>query len=131
MEAKETGQVVAITARRAKLTALEGTGAEADIEVRQSASRLLTACSDRAWPAGMPVRIDQADSLMLGEVAACHEEEPGRFDLLIELDESLSGLQSLRQLVRALMGEGRDGDPSHPLQAPPHPARPIARPRAR
>ncbi len=79
------------------------------------ASRILTARSTRPLALGLPVRIDQNDSILLGEVVACREEVPGKFDLLIEMNESLSGLHSLRKLVTALLGEARADEPTHPL----------------
>jgi len=66
----------------------------------------------------VPVRIDQHDTILLGEVIACREEGHGEYSLLIEMDESLSGLHSLRKLVSALLGEAREGEPRHPLAQP-------------
>jgi hypothetical protein len=83
------------------------------------ASRLLTARCGRPLAPGLPVRVDQHDSIFLGEIVACREETPGEFSLLIEMDESLCGLHSLRKLVSALLGEARAGEPFHPLERVP------------
>jgi hypothetical protein len=79
------------------------------------ASRLLTARCRNALAPGLPVRIDQQDAILLGEIVACREETPGEFTVLIEMNESLSGLHSLRKLVSALLGEARVGEQAHPL----------------
>ena len=87
-----------------RLIPLREAAVETDVVVTHSASRLLTARSRVAYPSGLPVRIDQFDSALLGEVIACREETPGEFALLIELNESLSGLHNLRNLMNSLMG---------------------------
>jgi len=115
MEAREPSQPAPATSWGAKLTPLQGSAAEADIEVTHMASRILTARCARPMAPGLPVRIDQNDSILLGEVVACREEAPGEFTLLIEMNESLSGLHSLRKLVSALLGEARVDEPAHPL----------------
>lgn len=79
------------------------------------ASRLLTARCGNPLAPGLPVRIDQHDTILLGEIVACREEMPGEFTLLIEMNESLSGLHSLRKLVSALLGEARTDELAHPL----------------
>ncbi|MGD0581084.1 MAG: hypothetical protein ABSC08_19445 [Bryobacteraceae bacterium] len=86
-----------------------------EIVVTHMASRLMTVRSGAPVAPGVPVRIDQHDAMLLGEVIACREEGPGEYSLLIEMDESLSGLHSLRKLVSALLGEAREGEPRHPL----------------
>jgi hypothetical protein len=63
------------------------------------------------------VRIDQHDAILLGEIVACREESSGEFSLLIEMNESLSGLHSLRKLVSALLGEARVDEPAHPMDS--------------
>ncbi len=115
MEARETLQPAPAITWRAKLIALQGSAPDTDIEVSHMASRLMTARCRRPLPPGLPVRIDQHDTMLLGEIAACREETPGEFSLLIEMNESLSGLHSLRKLVTALLGEAREGEPAHPL----------------
>ncbi len=116
MEAREPLQPAPAT-WRAKLVPLQGSGGETEIEVTHMASRLLTARSACALPPGLLVRIDQQDTILLGEIAACREETPGQFALLIEMNESLSGLHSLRKLVRALLGEAREGEPDHVVES--------------
>lgn len=116
MEAREHLQPTQVT-WHATLVPLQGSDAETEIEVTHMASRLLTARCARALPPGLPVRIDQHDTILLGEIAACREETPGQFSLLIEMNESLSGLHSLRKLVRALLGEAREGEPAHPMES--------------
>ncbi len=115
MEARETLQPAPAITWRAKLIPLQGSASDTDIEVSHMASRLMTARCARPLPPGLPVRIDQHDTMLLGEIAACREETPGEFSLLIEMNESLSGLHSLRKLVTALLGEAREGEPAHPL----------------
>jgi hypothetical protein len=83
------------------------------------ASRLMTVRSATPVAPAIPVRIDQHDTMLLGEVIACREESPGDYSLLIEMDESLSGLHSLHKLVSALLGEARAGEPRHPLKMQP------------
>ncbi len=115
MEAREPSEPKPDTFWPAKLTPLQGSAAETDIEVTHMATRIITARSKSPFAPGLPVRIDQRDSILLGEVVACREEAPGEFSLLIEMNESLSGLHSLRQLVNALLGEAQAGEPAHPL----------------
>lgn len=115
MEAREPFESTPGTAWRAKLIPLRGSVSDTDIEVTHMASRILTARCKGPLAPGLPVRIDQRDSILLGEVVACREESPGEFSLLIELNESLSGLHSLRRLVNALLGEPRADEPAHPL----------------
>lgn len=119
MEARETSQPAHAITWRAKLIPLQGSAPDTDIEVSHMASRLMTAkCGCRLRP-GLPVRIDQHDAILLGEIAACREETPGEFSLLIEMNESLSGLHSIRRLVGALLGEAREGEPVHPMGSMP------------
>lgn len=115
MEARETLQPAPGITWRAKLIPLQGSAPDTDIEVSHMASRLMTARCGRPLPPGLAVRIDQHDTMLLGEIAACREETPGEFSLLIEMNESLSGLHSLRKLVTALLGEAQEGEPAHPL----------------
>lgn len=89
-----------------------------EIEVTHMASRLMTVRSVAPFAPGIPVRIDQHDTILLGEVIACRDEGVGDYSLLIEMDESLSGLHSLRKLVSALLGEAREGELRHPLPQP-------------
>ncbi len=91
-----------------------------EVVVTHMASRLMTARSVAPFAPGIPVRIDQHDTILLGEVIACRDEGCGDYSILIEMNESLSGLHSLRKLVSALLGEAREGEPRHPL---PHPVR--------
>ena len=97
---------------------LQGPCIAADIVVTHMASRLMTVRSATPVAPAVPVRIDQHDTILLGEVIACREESPGEYSLLIEMDESLSGLHNLRKLVCALLGEVRAGEPRHPLAQP-------------
>jgi len=90
----------------------------ADITVTHMASRLMTARGATPVAPGIPVRIDQHDAILLGEVVACRPEGSGEYSLLIEMNESLSGLHSLRKLVSALLGESREGEQRHPLPEP-------------
>jgi hypothetical protein len=115
MEAREPHQPAVAVTWSAKLTPLQGSALDTDIEVTHMASRLLTARCARPLAPGLPVRIDQHDTIFLGEIVACREETPGEFSLLVEMNESLCGLHSLRKLVRALLGEARAGEPAHPL----------------
>lgn len=115
MEPREPHQPAPAATWRAKLIPLQGLVSDTDIEVTHMASRLLTARCGRPLASGLPVRIDQHDSIFLGEIVACREETPGEFSLLIEMNESLCGLHSLRKLVSALLGEARSGEPVHPL----------------
>ena len=117
MEARDPSQPPRATTWRAKLVPLQGTVSDTDIEVTHMASRILTARCKSPLVPGLPVRIDQRDSMLLGEVVACREETPGEFSLLIEMNESLSGLHSLRKLVSALLGEARADEPDHPLDS--------------
>jgi len=103
------------TGWRARLLPLQGPCVAADILVTNMASRLMTVRSATPVAPGIPVRVDQHDAILLGEVIACRQESPGEYALLIEMNESLSGLHSLRKLVTALLGEARDGEPAHPL----------------
>jgi hypothetical protein len=116
MEAREPYQPAIAATWRAKLVPLQGPATDTDIEVTHMASRLLTARCGRPMAPGLPVRVDQHDSIFLGEVVSCREETPGEFSLLIEMDESLCGLHSLRKLVSALLGEAQVGEPDHPLE---------------
>jgi len=100
---------------RARLIPLQGPCVAADIMVTHMASRLMTVRSATPVAPGIPVRVDQHDAILLGEVIACRPEGRGEYALLIEMNESLSGLHSLRKLVTALLGEARDGEPAHPL----------------
>jgi hypothetical protein len=117
MEAREPLQPEPAPPWRAKLIPLQGSISDTDIEVTHMASRILTARCKSPLALGLPVRIDQRDSILLGEVVACREETPGEFSLLIEMNESLSGLHSLRKLVSALLGEARADEPVHPLDS--------------
>ena len=121
MEARKALQFPPANTWSAKLIPLQGADSATDIEVSHMVSRLLTARSGRPLKPGLPVRIDQHDSVLLGEIAACREESPGEFSLLIELNESLSGLHSLRRLVSALLGEARDGQSDRPVDNVPRP----------
>jgi hypothetical protein len=114
MEAREPNQPVAAISWRAKLIALQGSVSDTDIDVTHMASRLLTARCRLPLAPGLPVRIDQHDTILLGEIVACREELPGEFCVLIELNESLSGLHSLRKLVSALLGEAWENEPAQP-----------------
>jgi hypothetical protein len=115
MEAPEPVQPTQENRWHAKLIPLQGSVSETDIDVTHTASRLLTARCRGPLAPGLPVRIDQHDTILLGEIVACRQEAPGEFSLLIELNESLSGLHSLRNLVSALLGEARADEPAHPL----------------
>ena len=115
MGAQESFQPAGTTAWWANLIPLQGSVSETAIEVTNMASRILTARCKRPLAPGLPVRIDQHDSILLGEIVTCREETPGEFSLLVEMDESLSGLHSLRKLVSALLGEAQAGEPAHPL----------------
>jgi len=115
MEVTEHLKSASSFAWSAKLVPLQGSDAPADILVTHMASRILTARSSAPLAPGLPVRIDQSDTILLGEVVACREETPGEFSLLIEMNESLSGLHNLRKLVGALLGEARAGEPRHPM----------------
>ena len=117
MEVREQNQSVPGNPWRAKLTPLQGGVSDTDIEVTHMASRLLTARCRAPLAPGLPVRIDQYDTILLGEIVACREESSGGFSLLIELNESLAGLHSLRKLVSALLGEARADEPAHPLDS--------------
>jgi hypothetical protein len=64
----------------------------------------------------LPVRLDRSNSMLLGEVISCRQENPGEYSLLIEMNESLAGLHSLRNLVSTLLGSMREGDACHPLE---------------
>jgi hypothetical protein len=114
MEAREPFQPAPANSWRAKLIPLQGSVSDTDIEVTHMASRLLTARCRNPLAPGLPVRIDQQDTILLGEIVACREETPGEFSVLIEMNESLSGLHSLRKLVNALLGEARAGELAHP-----------------
>lgn len=116
MEAREPYQPTIAATWRAKLVPLQGPASDTDIEVTHMASRMLSARCGRPMAPGLPVRVDQHDSIFLGEIVACREETAGEFSLLIEMDESLCGLHSLRKLVSALLGEARLGEPTHPLE---------------
>jgi|GEM_PF-2376998 len=123
MDEREPYPLATTNTWRAKLVPLQGAAQDTDIEVTHMASRLVTARCGRPLVPGLPVRIDQHDSIYLGEVAACREETPGEFSLLIELDESLCGLHSLRKLVSALLGETRTSE----MPRPPAPVPPLRR----
>ena len=114
MEAREPFQPAPTNSWRAKLIPLQGSVSDTDIEVTHMASRLLTARCGNPLAPGLPVRIDQQDTILLGEIVACREENSGEFSVLIEMNESLSGLHSLRKLVNALLGEARAGELAHP-----------------
>jgi len=118
MEARESIQPESAISWKARLVPLQGPCIASDILVTHMASRLMTVRSATPVAPAIPVRIDQHDTLLLGEVIACREEGPGEYSLLIEMDESLSGLHSLRKLVSALLGEAREGEPRHPLTQP-------------
>jgi hypothetical protein len=120
MEAREPLHSASATSWHAKLIPLQGAVSDTDIEVMHMASRLLTARCSAPLATGLLVRIDQHDTILLGEIVACREEEPGDFSLLIEMNESLSGLHSLRKLVSALLGEARADEPAHPLDCYTH-----------
>jgi hypothetical protein len=115
MEARESFPPAPANSWRAKLIPLQGSVSDTDIEVTHMASRLLTARCRSPLAPGLPVRIDQQDTILLGEIVACREETPGEFSVLIEMNESLSGLHSLRKLVSALLGEARPDELAHPL----------------
>lgn len=117
MEACEPLQPECAITWRAKLIPLQGSGSDTDIEVTHMASRILTARCKSPLAPGLPVRIDQRDSMLLGEIVACRQETPGEFSLLIEMNESLVGLHSLRRLVSALLGEAQADEPVHPLDS--------------
>jgi hypothetical protein len=112
MEARESIQPESAISWKARLVPLQGPCIASDILVTHMASRLMTVRSATPVAPAIPVRIDQHDTLLLGEVI------PGEYSLLIEMDESLSGLHSLRKLVSALLGEAREGEPRHPLTQP-------------
>src|SRR5208283_2346997 len=97
------------------LVPLQGPCMATEIVVTHMASRLMTARSAAPFAPGIPVRIDQHDTILLGEVIACRDEGCGDYSILIEMNESLSGLHSLRKLVSALLGEAREGEPGHLL----------------
>jgi hypothetical protein len=102
----------------AKLVPLHGTDSPVDIVVVGMASRLLTARGPRAMKPGLPVRIDQHGSILLGEVVGCREDHPSQYSIVIEMNDSLCGLYSLRNLVTALLAQAKDGDPRHPAPMP-------------
>lgn len=118
MEAREPLQTEPAITWKARLVPLQGPCIASDIVVTHMASRLMTVRSATPVAPAVPVRIDQHDTILLGEVIACREEGPGEYSLLIEMDESLSGLHSLRKLVSALLGEAREGEQGHPLTQP-------------
>ena len=120
MEARESFALTPANTWRAKLIPLQGSVSDTDIEVTHVASRLLTARCGSPLAPGLPVRIDQQDTILLGEIVACREETPGEFSVLIEMNESLSGLHSLRKLVSALLGEARADEQAHPLDCYSH-----------
>jgi hypothetical protein len=117
MEAREPNQTAPVTSWHAKLIPLQGSVSDTDIEVTHMSSRLLTARCRAPLAPGLPVRIDQHDTILLGEIVACREDSSGGGSLLIELNESLAGLNSLRKLVSALLGEARADEPAHPLDS--------------
>ncbi len=53
-----------------------------------------------------PVSVEYNDALFLGEVLACRSEEAGGFQLDIQVEQILTGLQSLMGLRERLLGEG-------------------------
>ena len=114
MESRESVQPEPASCWKARLVPLEGPCVAADIVVTHMASRLLTVRCGAPFAPGLPVRVDQQDAILLGEVIACREECAGEYSLLFEMDESLSGLHSLRKLVCALFGDAR-GEPRQPL----------------
>jgi hypothetical protein len=119
MEAREPIQPDCAITWKARLVPLQGPCIAADIVVTHMASRLMTVRSATPVAPAVSVRIDQHDTILVGEVLACREEGPGEYSLLIEMDESLSGLHNLRKLVSALLGEARAGEPRHPLKLQP------------
>ena len=119
MEARESIQPESAISWKARLVPLQGPCIASDILVTHMASRLMTVRSATPVAPAVTVRIDQHDTILVGEVLACREEGPGEYSLLIEMDESLSGLHSLRKLVSALLGEAREGEPRHPLKLQP------------
>ena len=93
---------------------LQGADQRVDIVVTQMTARVLTAVSRSPVQPGLPVRLDRSNSMLLGEVISCRQESPGEYSLLIEMNESLAGLHSLRNLVSTLLGSKREGDACHP-----------------
>jgi hypothetical protein len=103
----------------AQMVPLQGADQGVDIVITHMSSRVLTANSHAPVAPGLPVRLDRGDSMLLGEVVACREESSGQYALMIEMNESLAGLHSLRNLVSTLLGSMREGDARHPFESDP------------
>jgi hypothetical protein len=63
----------------------------------------------QSMPIGAPVRIDQADRLLLGEVVYCRSDH-GAFRLGIEVDQALRQTSDLQALRRALQNQSNSED---------------------
>jgi PilZ domain len=70
--------------------------------VERSASGLRIETSEHIAPATL-VRLDLADSLLLGEVAWCAKVS-GRYHVGLQMEQSLQHLGDLRRLVASLLG---------------------------
>ncbi|MBV8072033.1 MAG: hypothetical protein JO270_19150 [Acidobacteriaceae bacterium] len=68
--------------------------------------RRLQIRNDERIPISTPVSLEYNDALFLGEVFACRAAGSGGFEIEIEVEQILTGLESLIGLRARLLGEG-------------------------
>ncbi len=95
-EVDQSVEITILTEPRTRLSA----------RVRNASGRGLGLTVSRPVPAGVAVRIELGDAIVLGEAIYCRGEQD-QFYLGIELDQVLVGLTELGRKLTAWEGEGR------------------------
>lgn len=89
-----------------RLTVLGDAPAVSDGFVSNLSGRGMRVVLDHPVPLNSAVQVDLEDSLILGEVCYCHPAN-GEWAVGLEIQQSLSDLRSLRNLVGRLLQEER------------------------